>query len=179
MRPGQAERRSHDYTRHGTLSLFAALDTAMGKVVGRCLARHRAREFRAFLNTIEAHVPPDLDVHIIMDNVSSHKTQTIRNWFARRPRWHVHYTPTSASWISQVERFFANLTDKQIRRGVHRSTDELETAIKTYIDAVNASLKPFVWTKSAGDILASVKRFCIATLKTAEIQITQTSEIRN
>ncbi len=126
MRPGQAERRSHDYTRHGTLSLFAALDTATGKVVGRCFARHRAREFRAFLNTIEAHVPPDLDVHIIMDNVSSHKTQTIRNWFARRPRWHVHYTPTSASWISQVERFFANLTDKQIRRGVHRSTDELE-----------------------------------------------------
>ena len=176
MRPGQAERRSHDYTRHGTLSLFAALDTATGKVVGRCFARHRAREFRAFLNTIEAHVPPDLDVHIIMDNVSSHKTQTIRNWFARRPRWHVHDTPTSASWISQVERFFANLTDKQIRRGVHRSTDELETAIKTYIDAVNASPKPFVWTKSADDILASVKRFCLATLKTAEIQIAQTSE---
>src|SRR5580704_8767433 len=170
MRPGQAERRSHDYTRHGTLSLFAALDTATGKVVGRCFARHRAREFRAFLNTIEAHVPPDLDVHIIMDNVSSHKTQTIRNWFARRPRWHVHDTPTSASWISQVERFFANLTDKQIRRGVHRSTDELETAIKTYIDAVNASPKPFVWTKSADDILASVKRFCLATLNTAEIQ---------
>ena len=103
-----------------------------------------------------------------MDNVSSHKTQTIRNWFARRPRWHVHDTPTSASWISQVERFFANLTDKQIRRGVHRSTDELETATKTYIDAVNASPKPFVWTKSADDILASVKRFCPATLKTAE-----------
>ena len=176
MRPGQAERRSHDYTRHGTLSLFAALDTATGKVVGRCFARHRAREFRAFLNTIEAHVPLDLDVHIIMDNVSSHKTQAIRNWFAKRPRWHVHYTPTSASWISQVERFFANLTDKQIRRGVHRSTDELETAIKTYIDAVNASPKPFVWTKSADDILASVKRFCLATLKTAEIQIAQTSE---
>jgi transposase len=176
MRPGQAERRSHDYTRHGTLSLFAALDTATGKVVGRCFARHRAREFRAFLNTIEAHVPPDLDVHIIMDNVSSHKTQAIRNWFAKRPRWHVHHTPTSASWISQVERFFANLTDKQIRRGVHRSTDELETAIKTYIDAVNANPRPFVWTKSADDILASVKRFCLATLKTAEIQIAQTSE---
>jgi transposase len=176
MRAGQAERRRHDYTRHGTLSLFAALDTATGKVVGRCFARHRAREFRAFLNTIEAHVPPDLDVHIIMDNVSSHKTQAIRNWFTKRPRWHVHYTPTSASWISQVERFFANLTYKQIRRGVHRSTGELETAIKTYIDAVNASPRPFVWTKSADDILASVKRFCLATLKTAEIQIAQTSE---
>jgi transposase len=117
MRPGRAERRTHDYTRHGTLSLFAALDAATGKVVGRCFARHRAREFRAFLNTVEANVPDDLDVHIIIDNVSSHKTQAIRNWFAKRPRCHVHYTPTSASWLNQVERFFANLTEKQIRRG--------------------------------------------------------------
>jgi transposase len=178
MRPGQAERRSHDYTRHGTLSLFAALDAATGKVIGRCFARHRAREFRAFLNTIEANVPDDLDIHMVMDNVSSHKTATIRDWLAKRPRWHVHFTPTSASWINQVERFFANLTDKQIRRGVHRSTSELEAAIETYIATVNAHPKPFRWTKSADDILASIKRFCLATLKTANLQTTigETSE---
>jgi len=178
MRPGQAERRTHDYTRHGTLSLFAALDAATGKVVGRCFARHRAREFRAFLNTVEASVPDDLDVHIIIDNVSSHKTQAIRNWFAQRPRWQVHYTPISASWLNQVERFFANLTEKQIRRGVHRSTAELETAIKAYIKTVNANPRPFVWTKSAEDILATIKRFCLATLKAAQTQtlICKTSE---
>jgi transposase len=145
MRPGQPERRSHDYTRHGTLSLFAALETATGKIVGRCFARHRAREFRAFLNTVEASVPADHDVHIVMDNLSSHKTEAIRNWFAKRPRWHVHYTPTSASWINQVERFFANLTEKQIRRGVHRSTAELEATITSYIETANANPKPFDW----------------------------------
>lgn len=178
LRPGQAERRTHDYTRHGTLSLFAALDAATGKVIGRCFARHRAREFRAFLNTVEASVPGDLDVHIVMDNVSSHKTAAIGNWFARRPRWQVHYTPTSASWINQVERFFANLTEKQIRRGIHRSTTELEAAIERYIKTCNANPKPFVWTKSADDILATIKRFCLATLKTAQTQsmICKTSE---
>ena len=178
MRPGQVERRAHDYTRHGTLSLFAALDAATGRVIGKCFARHRAREFRAFLNVVEVNVPGDLDVHVIMDNVFAHKTQAIRNWFAKRPRWHTHYTPTSASWISLVERFFANLTDKQIRRGAHRSTEELEAAIVTYIDAVNASPKPFVWTKSADDILASVKRFCAATLSVVQTQtkITTPSE---
>jgi transposase len=170
MRPGQIERRTHDYTRHGTLSLFAALEAATGRIIGKCFARHRAREFRAFLNTVEASVPHDLDIHVVMDNVSSHKTQAIRNWFAKRPRWQVHYTPTSASWINQVERFFGNLTEKQIRRGVHRSTAELEAAITAYIEAVNADPKPFVWTKSADDILASIKRFCLATLKTAQIQ---------
>jgi transposase len=178
MRPGQVERRTHDYTRHGTLSLFAALDAATGRIIGRCFARHRAREFRAFLNTIEANVPADLDVHIVMDNVSSHKTQAIRNWFAKRPRWQVHYTPTSASWLNQVERFFAGLTEKQIRRGIHRSTAELEAAITRYIDTTNADPKPFVWTKSADDILASIRRFCMATLRLAETQavICKTSE---
>jgi hypothetical protein len=111
--------------------------------------------FRAFLNVIEANVPGDLDVHVIMDTVSTYKTQAIRNWFAKRPRWRTHYTPTSASWISLVERFFANLTEKQTRRGAHRSTEELEAAIVSYIDAVNAKPRPFVWTKSADDILAS------------------------
>ncbi len=170
MRPGQAERRSHDYTRHGTLSLFAALDAATGKVIGRCFARHRAREFRSFLKTIEANVADDLDIHIVMDNVATHKTPAIRSWFAKRPRWHVHFTPTSASWINQIERFFANLTDKQLRRGVHRSTRELEAAIKGYINTVNADPRPFTWTKSADHILNSVKRFCLATQKTADIQ---------
>ena len=178
MRPGQLERRSHDYKRHGTLSLFAALDTASGQVIGRCFARHRAREFRAFLNTVEARVPSDLDVHIIMDNLATHKTKAIRDWFARHPRWQVHYTPTSASWINQVERFFALLTEKQLRRGVHRSTKDLEAAIIGYIDAVNADPKPFHWAKSADDILASIKRFCLANIQLAEAQqqIRKTSE---
>jgi transposase len=178
MRPGQAERRSHDYKRCGTLSLFAALDTATGKIIGRCFARHRAREYRAFLNTIEANVPADLDIHIVVDNLSTHKTQAVRNWLAKRPRWQVHFTPTSASWINQVERFFANLTDKQLRRGVHRSTLELEAAIEGYIRTVNTEPRPFTWTKSADDILASIKRFCLATLSTAKKQskICETSE---
>ena len=178
MRPGQVERRSHDYKRHGTLSLFAALDTATGQVIGRCFARHRAREFRAFLNTVEARVPADLDVHIIIDNLATHKTKAIRDWFARHPRWQVHYTPTSASWINQVERFFALLTEKQLRRGVHRSTKDLEAAILSYIDTVNADPKPFRWTKSADNILATIKRFCITNLDIAETQqqIMKTSE---
>ena len=178
MRPGQAERRTHDYKRHGTLSLFAALDCASGKVIGRCFKRHRAKEFKSFLDTIEDNVPTDLDIHIVMDSLASHKTPAIEAWFARRPRWCVPFTPTSASWINQVERFFAELTRKQIRRGVHRSTVELEEAIKRYIDHVNQSPRPLRWTKSADDILASIKRFCMATLETARIQasIKETSE---
>ena len=163
LRPGQAERRTHDYKRHGTTSLFAALDIKAGTIVGKCMARHRAAEVRRFLDMIEKNVPADLDVHVVMDNASSHKTKLIRSWFARRPRWQAHYTPTSASWINQVERFFALLTDDQIRRGTHRSVRELETAINTYIDARNADLKPFRWTKSADDILASVQRLCQRT----------------
>ena len=178
MRPGQPERRSHDYKRHGTLSLFAALDVATGKIIGKCFARHRAREFRKFLSEIEANVPLDLDVHLVMDNFSTHKTPAIRRWLARHPRWHVHFTPTSASWLNQVERFFAELTEKQIRRGVHRSTYELEGAIRSYIEIVNDDPKPFRWIKSAEQILASIKRFCLATLKVADNQakIVKTSE---
>ena len=112
-------------------------------------------------------MPPDLDIHIVMDNYSTHKTKAVRDWFARRPRWHVHFTPTSASWLNQVERFFADLTEKQIRRGVHRSTAELERAITDYIETVNEAPKPFRWHKSADDILASIKRFCLRTLETA------------
>ena len=170
MRPGQVERRTHDYTRHGTLSLFAALDTATGKIIGRCYPRHRGREFLSFLREIERNVPPDLDVHLIMDNYATHKTPAIRKWLGSRPRWQVHFTPTASSWVNLVERFFANITEKQIRRGVHRSTEDLETAIRTYIHAVNADPKPFRWTKSADDILAAIKRFCLKTLEVASAQ---------
>src|SRR5271154_2514641 len=160
MRPGQPARRSHDYTRHGTTSLFAALDIATGRVIGKCFARHRAAEFRKFLDAIEANVPRDLDVHLVMDNYATHKTPLIRNWLACRPRWHVHLTPTSSSWLNQVERFFALLTERQIRRGVHRSIDALCAAIDNFIAAHNADPKPFRWTRSADDILASIERFC-------------------
>jgi transposase len=178
MRPGQPERRSHDYTRHGTLSLFAALDVATGKVIGKCYPRHRSSEFLKFLREIEANVPDDLDVHLVMDNYATHKTPAIRKWLVGHPRWHVHFTPTAASWVNQIERFFADLTERQIRRGVHRSTRELEAAISAYIENHNDSPKPFKWTKSADDILATIKRFCLATIKVAENQgiIAQTSE---
>ncbi len=178
MRPGQAERRSHDDTRHGTTTLFAALDVATGAVMGRCFARHRAKEFLKFLRTIEADVPADLDVHPVMDNYATHKTPAIRNWFARHPRRHIHFTPTGASWLNRVERFFAPLTEKQLRRGVHHSTRELEEAILGYIETVNADPRPFRWTKSPDDILATIKRFCLRTLETADyrIKIIETSE---
>lgn len=168
MRPGQAERRTHDYKRHGVTSLFAALDVKAGTIIGQCMPRHRAQEFRKFLDQVERNVSVDLDVHIVMDNASTHKTQLIRNWFAKRPRWHVHFTPTSSSWINQVERFFALLSEKQIKRGVHQSTDELKADIHAYIDARNADPKPFRWTKSADDILASIERFCRRTLAVQE-----------
>jgi transposase len=164
LRPGQAERRTHDYTRCGTTSLFAALDVKAGTVIGRCMPRHRAAEFRRFLDAVEARVPADLDIHVVMDNAASHETKLVRDWFAKRPRWRVHYTPTSASWVNQVERFFALLTDNAIRRGAHRSTAELEAAITSYIAAHNAEPKPFNRTRSADDILAAVRRFCQRTV---------------
>jgi transposase len=168
MRPGQIERRTHDYKRHGTTSLFAALDVKAGTVVGTCMRRHRSREFRKFLDEVEKNVPADLDVHIIMDNYGTHKTKLIRDWFLKRPRWHVHSTPTSASWLNQVERFFALLTERALKRGVFRSVRELEQAIEDYIQATNAEPKPFRWTKSANDILASIQRFCLRTLEACE-----------
>lgn len=163
MRPGQVERRTHDYARHGTTSLFAALDVKTGTAIGEFHRRHRSVEFRKFLDTIDQAVPSDLDVHLILDNYGTHKTAPVRRWLAKRPRFHVHFTPTSASWINLVERWFAALTEKQIRRGVHRSVRELETAIQQYLDVSNGSPKPFVWTKSADEILASVARFCALT----------------
>ena len=149
MRPGQAERRSHDYKRPGTTSLFAALNVKTGAVIGECHRRHRSTEFRKFLDTIDQSVPPTLDVHLIMDNYGTHKTATIRTWLLKRPRFPVHFTPTSASWLNLVERWFATLTQKQIRRGTHRSVRQLEAAIKAYMEITNQSPRPFVWTKTA------------------------------
>ncbi|SNX74646.1 putative transposase [Cereibacter ovatus] len=163
MAPGVAERRTHTYIRHGTTSLFAALDIATGAVIGKCYKRHRATEFLDFLKQIDAAMPDGPDVHLVMDNYATHKTPTIKAWLARRPHWHVHFTPTSASWINQVERWFAELTRKQLQRGVHRSTAELEADIVAFIEAHNENPKPYRWVKSADDILAAVKRFCQRT----------------
>jgi len=163
MRPGQVERRTHDYARHGTTSLFAALDLKTGRVAGECHRRHRSVEFRKFLDTVNQAVPPGLDVHLILDNYGTHKTPLIRRWPARHPRCHLHFTPTSASWLNLVERWFATLTERQLRRGVHRSTRELETALKRYLAVHNKEPKPFVWTKTADEILAQVARFCQRT----------------
>lgn len=172
MRPGQIERRTHDYERHGTTTLFAGLIAAVtaetavkaGSVIGTCMPRHRAQEFRKFLDEVERNVPAGLDVHVVMDNASSHKTKLIRNWFAKRPHWRTHFTPTSSSWINQVERFFALLAGKQIKRGTHTSVKELIAAIEAFISQHNASPKPLRWTKSADDILATIERFCRRTL---------------
>jgi len=166
MRLGQPERQTHDYVRHGTTSLFAALDVTTGKVIGECHRRHRAVEFKKFLATIDAQVPDPLDVHLIMHNYATHKTPDIRRWLARRPRFHVHFTPTSASWTNLVERWFATLTAKQLRRGTFRSTLQLEATIKEYIAIGNEDPKPFVWTKTADEILDSIKRFCMRTSET-------------
>jgi len=164
LRPGQAERRTHDYKRHGTTALFAALNVATGDVLGKCYKRHRASEFKRFLAEIDARVPAALDIHIVIDNYATHKTAAIRGWFARRPRWHVHFTPTGASWLNMVERFFAEITDNQIRRGVHRSVKELEAAILDYIERRNDDPKPFKWLRTADEILDAVKRFCLRTV---------------
>jgi transposase len=170
LRPGQAERRTHDYQRHGTTSLFAALNVKSGKVLGQTHRRHRSIEFRKFLDRIDASVPPDQQVHIILDNYGTHKTPLIRAWFAKRPRFHVHFTPTYGSWLNLVERWFAELTNKQLRRGAHRSVRELKWAIEEFLDASNADPKPFVWTKSADEILASIARFAQRTADTQAAQ---------
>jgi transposase len=163
MLPGQNERRTHDYTRHGTTSLFAALNVKTGKVIAEHHRRHRSIEFRKFLDTIDANVPQTLDVHLVLDNYGTHKTPLIKRWLLRHPRFHMHFTPTGGSWINQVERFFADLTNRQLRRGAHRSTFELQAAIREYIDIRNRNPKPFIWTKTADDILASIERFCKRT----------------
>lgn len=163
LRPGQVERRTHDYERHGTTSLFAALELKTSRIIGQLRRRHRSQEFRRFLGTIEANVPAGLEVHIVMDNYGTHKTAIIRNWFAKRPRFHVHFTPTYGSWLNLVERWFAEITNKRLRRGIFRSVKELENAIREYIDVHNEDPKPFVWTRTADQILASIARFAQRT----------------
>jgi transposase len=165
MQPGQLERGTHDYKRNGTTSLFAALELKTNRVIGQLHRRHRSVEFRKFLDTIESQVPAGLDVHLIVDNYATHKTAIIRKWFAKRPHFHVHFTPTYGSWINLVERWFAELTNKRIRRGVFRSVKELETAIREYINIHNEDPTPFVWTRTADQILTSIARYAQRTTR--------------
>jgi transposase len=158
MRPGQPERRTHDYHRHGTTSLFAALDIATGKVIGRCHSRHRQQEFLRFLDQIEDSVPAHREVHMVLDNYSTHKTSKVAAWFKKRPRYHLHFTPTSASWLNQIERWFAKITDQRIRRDSFSSLPALVTAINDYIRHNNQKPAPFVWTASADLILERLKK---------------------
>jgi transposase len=159
MMPGMPERRSHDYVRHGTTSLFAAFNIADGRVISSLHRRHRAAEFRKFLARIDKAVPAELDVHLVCDNLSTHKTPAIQEWLARHPRFHLHFTPTGSSWINQVERWFGYLTDQMIRRGVHKSVQALEADIRTWIENWNQNPRPFTWTKTAEEILNSLARY--------------------
>jgi transposase len=163
IRPGQAERLTHDYRRHGTLDLFAALDVKAGTVIGACERRHRSTEFRAFLDRVEHSLPAGLEVHLVLDNLKTHKTRLVHDWLLKRPQFHLHFTPTSASWLNLVECWFAILSRRRLERGAFTSTEDLEQAIQAYVAETNTSPKPFTWTKSADDILASVVRFCQRT----------------
>ena len=161
MAPGVAGRRTRDYVRHGTTTLFAAPDVAAGAVIGKRSGRHRAADFLSFLKEIKAAVPEGLDVHLVMDNHATHRTEKVGNWLVRRSRWHVHFTPAPASWLRQVERWFVELTRKKLRRGVHRSVAELNADILSFIHAHNERPNAHKWIKSADEILASVRRFCL------------------
>lgn len=151
--------------RHGTTSLFAALDIATGKVIGRCQKQHRHQEFLRFLDQIERTVPAELEVHLVLDNYAPHKTPKVAQWFRKHPRYHLHFTPTSGSWLNQVERWFGKITEQRIRRGVFKSVDELITAIDDYIAANNQNPKPFVWTATAELILDRVVTLCQRTIR--------------
>jgi transposase len=160
MLPGTPQRATHDYKRAGTSSLYAALDLTTGKVIGRLHSRHRAVEFKQFLATLEREVPADLDVHVVLDNSSTHKTPAIGRWLAAHPRFVLHFTPTSSSWLNLVERWFSELTSKLLKRGAHRSVRALNTDIRAWIETWNDDPKPFVWTKTADQILDSIARYC-------------------
>ncbi len=160
LRPGTPERHTHDYVRNGTTNLYAALDVASGKVIANLTARHRAVEFRTFLNLINRNVPANLDVHVIVDNSSTHKTPEIHRWLLRHPRFTLHFTPTYSSWLNLVERWFAELTEKWLRRGTHRSTKELENAIRSWVATWNDDPRPFVWHKTADEILETLAGYC-------------------
>lgn len=163
LKPGQLERRTPDYFRHGTTSLFAALDIATGKVIGQCFAKHRSQEFRKFLDLIDQSVPADLEVHLVLDNYATHKTELIKQWLLKRPRYHLHFTPTHASWLNQVERWFALLTQRRIKRGSHTSVGALIHAIKDFIRVHNEDTRPPKWQKSSEEILAAIERFATKT----------------
>ena len=162
LEPGRPERHTHDYARHGTTSLFAALNVATGQVIGRCHPRHRHQEFIQFLDLIDETIPeePGVEIHLVMDNYATHKTPRVRRWLAKRPRYHVHFTPTSASWLNQVERFFAEITEKRIRRGAFRSVPALKKAILDYLNHHNQNPRPFQWTADADLILSRVAKVC-------------------
>lgn len=164
MRPGQVERHTPEYQRNGTTSLFAALDVATGNVIGRCFRRHRTAEFKRFLDHVDGVVPPELEVHLILDNYATHKTAIVRQWLQRHPRYHLHFSPTHSSWINQVERWFALLSQRQIKRGSHHTVRDLELAIEQFIATHNQNPKPFVWTKSADQILENLRRFAAETV---------------
>jgi transposase len=160
--PGQAERGTHDYERNGVTSLFAALNVATGEVIGKCHSRHRQQEFIKFLDHVDATLvkDPDVSVHLVMDNYGTHKTPKVKRWLQRHPEYHLHFIPTSSSWLNQVERFFAEITEKRIRRGSFRSVKDLEKAIKEYLDNHNKDPKPFVWTATADKILKRIVGVC-------------------
>jgi len=159
LRPGLPERQTHDYQRHGTTTLFAALNVLAGTVIGECLPRHRHQEFLRFLERIDQSVEPDLDIHLILDNYGTHKHPAVKKWLAARPRYHVHFTPTSASWLNQIERWFAEITRKRIRRGTFRSVRDLITAIQDYIRAYNKNPRPFQWVATASKIIRKVRKY--------------------
>ncbi len=163
MRLGRAERRTHDYERHGIASLFAALDIASGKVIGKCYAQHRHQEFLRFLRLLDGQVPARLDVHLVLDNYGTHKHPRVRRWLAQHPRYHLHFTPTGASWLNQVERWFATLTQKQIRRGSFSSVRDLILKINRYLELYNDNPRPFTWTKSADEIFETIYAMCKET----------------
>jgi transposase len=160
MPGGTPARASHDYKRAGTSSLYAALDIASGQVIGSLHARHRAIEFKKFLQTIDREVPKDFDVHVVLDNASTHKAPTIKRWLTAHPRFVLHFTPTSSSWLNLVERWFGELTTKKLQRGTHRSVRALNTDIRAWIDTWNDNPRPYVWTKTADQILDSIARYC-------------------
>ena len=160
MLPGMPERRTHDYQRHGITSLFAAFDIADGSVIGELYRQHRATEFKQFLTTIDKTVPQELGVHVICDNYGTHKTPAIKAWLGRHPRFHLHFTPTGSSWINQVERWFGFLTEQMLRRGVHKSVQALERDIRAWVADWNQHPRPFIWTKTAEEILESLGRYC-------------------
>jgi len=164
MRPGQLERRTPEYNRNGTSSLFAALDVATGVVIGKCFRRHRASEFLKFLKLIDKQVEPELDLHLVMDNYATHKAPSVTAWLTKHPRFHMHFIPTHSSWLNQVECWFSILTEKQLKRGSHHSVQELETAIYEFVNAHNENPSPFKWVKTADEILAKVARYCADTV---------------